>query len=154
EIPLADFSWGRLQPGMLLEEGEAPFPRLEKLAEAAAPEPMEEEPVNVITFDDFQKVDLRVAEVRAAEKVAGTEKLLKLRISLGAEERQIVAGIAQHYGPGELIGRRIVVVTNLQPVKIRGEESRGMLLAAEGKDGRLVLATVDDPEMEPGLKVG
>ena len=93
--------------------------------------------VNVVTFDDFQKVDLRVAEVLAAEKVAGTDKLLKLRISLGDEERQIVAGIAQHYAPEQLVGRRIVVVANLRPVKIRGEESQGMLLAAE-QIGQLV----------------
>ncbi|GAH17755.1 unnamed protein product, partial [marine sediment metagenome] len=73
---------------------------------------------------------------------------------LGDEERQIVAGIAQHYRPEQLVGRRIVVVANLQPVKIQGEESRGMLLAAEQKDGRLVLATVDDPKIVPGAKIG
>ncbi|MFC1620639.1 methionine--tRNA ligase, partial [Candidatus Neomarinimicrobiota bacterium] len=73
---------------------------------------------------------------------------------LGDEERQIIAGIAQHYAPEELIGRRIVVVANLQPAKIRGEESCGMLLAAESEDGDLVLATVDDPNLPPGLKIG
>ncbi len=154
DVPLADFAWGRLRPGVPLGEGEAPFPRLETLVTASQVEPAEEQPENVVTFDDFQKVDLRVAQVLAAEKVAGADKLLKLRISLGEEERQIVAGIAQHYGPEQLIGRRIVVVANLQPVKIKGEVSRGMLLAAEEKDGRLVLATVDDPGMEPGLKIG
>ena len=154
DVPLADFTWGGLRPGVPLGEGEAPFPRLETLAVASRGETPEEQPENVVSFDDFQKVELRVAEVLAAEKVAGTDKLLKLRISLGEEERQIVAGIAQHYDPGQLVGCRIVVVANLRPVKIRGEESRGMLLAAEGKDGRLVLATVDDPGMEPGAKVG
>ncbi|MFC1543146.1 methionine--tRNA ligase [Candidatus Neomarinimicrobiota bacterium] len=147
------FKWGLLIPGTPLGEGEAPFPRLDKLVGEAPAEPDKEPPENVVTFDDFQKVDLRLAEVLATEKVSGTDKLLKLRISLGDEERQIVAGIAQHYTPEQLIGRRIVVVANLQPVKIRGEESRGMLLAAEGKDGRLVVATVDDPNLPPGLKV-
>ncbi len=154
EVPLDDFTWGRLQPGTLLGKGEIPFPRLEKLDIAPEPAPVKKLPENVATFDDFQKVDLRVAEVLAAEKVAGADKLLKLRISLGDEERQIIAGIARHYSPEQLIGQRIVVVANLQPAKIRGEESRGMLLAAEGKDGRLVLATVDDPNLPPGLKIG
>ncbi len=154
DVPLADFTWGGLRPGVPLGEGEAPFPRLDTLVVAGQVEQPEEPPENVATIDDFQKVDLRMAEVLAAEKVAGTDKLLKLHISLGEEERQIIAGIAQHYSPEQLTGRRIVVVANLQPVKIRGEESRGMLLAAEGKDGRLVLATVDDPGMEPGAKVG
>ncbi|UCH09538.1 MAG: methionine--tRNA ligase subunit beta, partial [Fidelibacterota bacterium] len=154
DIPLADFTWGGLQPGTSLEEGGAPFPRLDKLEVVTQPEPGEEQPENVVTFADFQKVDLRIAEVLAAENVAGTDKLLKLQISLGDEERQIVAGIAQHYQAEELVGRRIVVVANLQPAKIRGEESRGMLLAAEGKDGKLVLATVDDPNLPSGLKVG
>jgi len=154
DVPLADFTWGGLRPGVPLGEGEAPFPRLETLVTASRVEPAEEQPENVVTFDDFQKVDLRLAQVLAAENVAGTDKLLNLRISLGDEERQIVAGIAEHYAPEQLVGRRIVVGANLRPVKIRGEESRGMLLAAEGKDGRLVLATVDDPDLPPGLKIG
>ncbi|UCD38520.1 MAG: methionine--tRNA ligase subunit beta, partial [Fidelibacterota bacterium] len=153
DIALADLSWGRLKPGTPLETGETPFPRLDKLEVAAQPEPARE-PENIVTFDDFQKVDLRIAEVLAAEKVAGADKLLKLQISLGDEERQIIAGIAQHYEAQELVGRRIVVVANLQPAKIRGEESRGMLLAAEDQDGKLVLATVDDPNLPSGLKVG
>jgi methionyl-tRNA synthetase len=156
DISLADFTWGKLRPGTILEEGETPFPRLDKLVPAdkeAAPEP-ETQTEGVVTFDDFQKVDLRVAEVLSAGKVEGADKLLKLQISLGDDERQIIAGIAQHYAPEELVGRRIVVVANLQPAKIRGEESRGMLLAAESKDGDLVLATVDDPNLPPGLKIG
>jgi methionyl-tRNA synthetase len=156
DIPLADLAWGKLQPGTALEEGETPFPRLDKLvpAEKEVTPETETQPEGVATFDDFQKVDLRVAEVLSAGKVEGTDKLLKLRISLGDEERQIIAGIAQHYAPEELVGRRIVVVANLQPARIRGEESRGMLLAAESKDGDLVLATVDDPNLPPGLKIG
>jgi methionyl-tRNA synthetase len=156
DIPLADLSWGKLQPGTVLEVGETPFPRLDKLVppEQEAPAPAEAKPEGVVTFEDFQKVDLRIAEVLSAGKVEGADKLLKLQISLGDEERQIIAGIAQHYTPEELVGRRIVVVANLQPAKIRGEESRGMLLAAESDDGNLVLATVDDPGLPPGLKVG
>ena len=79
----------------------------------------------------------------------GTDKLLKLRIKLGEEERQIVAGIAQHYQPEELMGKMIIVVTNLQPTVIRGVESNGMLLAASGKD-TIVLATMDDPSIGSG----
>lgn len=156
DIPLADFAWGKLQPGTILEVGETPFPRLDRLVppDKEPPPAPEAQPEGVVTFDDFQKVDLRLAEVLAAGRVEGTDKLLKLQISLGDEERQVIAGIAEHYTPEELVGRRIVVVANLQPAKIRGEESRGMLLAAESDDGQLVLATVDDPNLPPGLKIG
>jgi methionyl-tRNA synthetase len=88
------------------------------------------------------KTQLRVAEVLSAERVKGADKLLQLQIDLGSEKRQIVAGIAQYYAPDEMVGMKIVVVANLEPAKIRGIESRGMLLAAQ-KDGRLTLVTVD-----------
>lgn len=83
-----------------------------------------------IDISEFAKVDLRIAEVTTAERIEGTDKLLKLSISLGSETRQIVAGIAQHYTPEELVGKKIVVVANLKPAKLRGVESQGMLLAA------------------------
>jgi methionyl-tRNA synthetase len=94
-----------------------------------------------ITIDDFMKVELRVALVKFAEKVKGADKLLRLEIDLGDEQRQIVAGIAKAYDPEKLIGRKIVIVANLQPRKLRGLESNGMLLAASfGEEGTPVLA--------------
>jgi methionyl-tRNA synthetase len=97
---------------------------------------------NLIGIDDFLKVDLRVAQVKFAEKVKGADKLLRIEVDLGYEQRQIVAGIAKAYDPEKLIGRKIVIVANLQPRKLRGLESQGMLLAASfGEDGTPVLAS-------------
>jgi methionyl-tRNA synthetase len=94
-----------------------------------------------ITIDDFLKVELRVAQVKVAEKVKGADKLLRLEVDLGTEMRQIVAGIAKAYDPEKLVGRKIVIVANLAPRKLRGLESNGMLLAASvGEDGSPVLA--------------
>ena len=104
-----------------------------------------------MSVEAFAKSDLRVAEVIQAERVAGTDKLLKLKIEIGSEQRQIVAGIAQEYPPDELLGKKIIVITNLKPVKIRGVESHGMLLAAEDKKG-LSLLTVDK-DIEAGTKI-
>ena len=94
-----------------------------------------------ITIDDFKKIDLRIARVTQAENVPKSEKLLKLQVEVGSEKRQIVAGIAQHYKPGDLVGKSIVVVFNLQPAKLMGQESQGMLLAASNSDGKLVVVT-------------
>jgi methionyl-tRNA synthetase len=96
----------------------------------------------MITIDQFKEIDLRVATVLAAEPVPGADKLLKLQIDLGEEQRQLVAGIAKHYRPDNLVGQQIVVVANLQPAVIRGIESQGMLLAAV-YEGGLSLVTVD-----------
>jgi methionyl-tRNA synthetase len=104
-----------------------------------------------ISIDDFKKVDLRVAKILSAERVEGADKLLKLRVTLGLEERQLVAGIAQHYTPEELVGKQIIVVANLQPVVIRGVESNGMLLATVS-EGKIIVATMDKP-CEPGSKL-
>ena len=96
----------------------------------------------MITIDDFAKIELRVAQVKFAEKVKGADKLLRLEIDLGYEQRQILAGIAKAYDPEKLIGRKIVIVANLQPRKLRGLESNGMLLAASlGEEGQPVLAS-------------
>jgi len=95
-----------------------------------------------ITIDDFAKVELRVAEIKVAERIPKADKLLRLEVDLGYEKRQILSGIAEWYTPEELIGRRIVVITNLAPRKMRGLESHGMLLAAShGEGGKPVLAT-------------
>jgi methionyl-tRNA synthetase len=93
-----------------------------------------------ITIDDFVKVDLRVAQILVAERVPKADKLLRLEVDLGYEKRQILAGIAQYYEPERLIGRKIVIVANLAPRKMRGLESNGMLLAASLPDGAPVLA--------------
>jgi methionyl-tRNA synthetase len=95
-----------------------------------------------ITIDDFLKVELRVGQVKAAEKVKGADKLLRLEVDIGTEVRQLVAGIALAYSPESLIGRKVVIVANLQPRKLRGLESNGMIVAASaGEDGKPVLAS-------------
>ena len=93
-----------------------------------------------ITIDDFAKVELRVAQVKVAEKVKGADKLLRLEVDLGYETRQIVAGIAEAYAPETLVGRKVVIVANLAPRKLRGLESNGMIVAASLEGGRPVLA--------------
>ncbi len=109
--------------------------------------------MQTIKFDDFAKIDLRVAKIVKAEKIEGADKLLKLVVSLGDEERQIVAGIAQHYSPDELVGKKIILVANLEPKKLRGVESQGMLLAAvKGNDEEIALL-VPDKDIEEGTKV-
>ncbi|WP_375105781.1 methionine--tRNA ligase [Lysinibacillus fusiformis] len=104
-----------------------------------------------ITIDDFMKIDLRVATVTACETVPKADKLLKLQVDLGYEQRQVVSGIAKFYSPDELVGQKVIVVANLKPVKLRGDLSQGMILAGE-KDGILKLASVDS-KLENGAKV-
>ncbi len=115
----------------------------QKLNTAAPVEEPKEKETPKITFDDLAKVQLRVAKILQAEPVPKTDKLLKLQIQIGAEQRQIVAGIALKYSPDELIGKKIIVVANLQPATIRGIESNGMLLAAEDDDGNFSLLGLD-----------
>lgn len=103
----------------------------------------------MIPFDRFQEVEMRVATVKEAERVEGSEKLVRLLVDAG-EERQIVAGIGTAYDEQELIGRQIVIVANLEPRKLMGLESQGMLLAADGN--RPVLLRPDE-EVEPGAKI-
>ena len=96
---------------------------------------------NRIGIDDFAKVELRVGQVKVAEKVKGADKLLRLEVDIGSEVRQIVAGIAEAYKPESLIGRKVVIVANLAPRKLRGIESNGMIVAASvGEKGSPVLA--------------
>ena len=99
----------------------------------------------MISIDDFSKLELRIAEVIAAEPHPNADKLLVLQIEVGGERRQIVAGIRLHYAPEELVGKHIVVVWNLEPAKLRGIESQGMLLAASDDQGRLSLVTPERP---------
>jgi len=121
----------------------------EKAGESA-PEAAAED--GLIDISEFGKVQLAVAEVLEAAKVDGADRLLQLKIQVGDEQRPLVAGIADYYKPEELVGRRIIVVKNLKPAKIRGIESRGMLLAAK-KGKKLVLVTTDG-EIPSGASVG
>jgi methionyl-tRNA synthetase len=97
----------------------------------------------MITIDDFASIELRTARIQHAERVEGTDKLMRLVVEIDGEERQLVAGIAKSYSAAELPGKKIVVVANLQPATIRGVESNGMVLAAADKDGNPTLVTFD-----------
>lgn len=120
---------------------EAPSQAKEAASPPTATTPVAAPINNTITIDDFSKVELRVAQVKVAEKVKGADKLLRLEVDLGTETRQIVAGIAKAYDPEKLIGRKVVIVANLAPRKLRGLESQGMIVAASlGDDGVPVLA--------------
>ena len=118
-------------------------------AGAAAPAPTADAKISI---DDLAKVDLRVGVIQAAERIQGADKLLKLQVNIGEEVRQILAGIALAYAPEELVGRKIVVVANLAPRKMRGLESNGMLLAASVEGGKPVLCTFGE-DIAPGAKV-
>ena len=165
---IQDAEWGKLEPGTKVVKGDPVFPRidLEALTEAeeesivaeekqeAVGKPLEQKENSEtpqVSIDDFAKLDLRVAEIKAAEPVSGADRLLKLQITIGSEQRQIVAGIAQHYTPEDLIGKRIVVVANLKPAKLRGVLSEGMLLAASTADN-LGLITVEK-DLPSGARV-
>ena len=107
-----------------------------------------------ISIDDFFKAKLRVAQILAAEKIEKSNKLLKLQVDAGEEEpRQIVAGVAKHYQPEDLVGRKIVIVANLKPAKLMGELSQGMLLAGSDDQGNLELLSLQSP-LAPGSSVG
>jgi methionyl-tRNA synthetase len=106
-----------------------------------------------ISINRFQDVDLRVAEIIHAEPVKKTDRLLKLNVQVGPEQRQIIAGVAGYYEPQALIGKKIVIVANLEPAKIKGLESQGMLLAAQTDKG-MTLLTVMDEDFPTGSKIG
>ena len=110
------------------------------------------EEVSEISIDDFAKLDLRTAIVTAAEKVEKTEKLLKLTVDLGTEQRTIVSGIARFYTPEDMVGRTVILIANLKPAKIRGIESHGMLLAASNAD-KSALSLVTARNLPAGCKV-
>ena len=105
-----------------------------------------------ITFDEFAKIELRVAQIKDCEDIEGADKLYRLTIDVG-EERQIVAGIKQHYAKEELIGKKIVIVANLEPRKLRGTLSHGMLLAASNEDKSSVVLLTLDKDIPNGSKV-
>ena len=107
--------------------------------------------MDLITYEDFKKIDLRVAKIIEAERIENSEKLIKLQIDLGEEKRQIVAGIGKFYNPEDLINKQIVVVCNLQPKALMGLESNGMLLAASNEDQISLL--IPDQEIPPGSTI-
>jgi methionyl-tRNA synthetase len=169
--------WGALAPGTQLGKSQALFPRMEKAEAIERIEAMENEMQNApkpvaapaasataaaaqpatnekIGIEDFAKVEMRVGQVKTAERIVGADKLLKLTVDIGTEIRQICAGIAQYYEPEALVGRKVVVVTNLAPRKLRGVESNGMIVAASvGPEGRPVLAGFhEDAEVGARLK--
>jgi methionyl-tRNA synthetase len=165
---LEDLRWGGLAAGAVVTKSGALFPRVDvkgstgpgpartRAATSPAREPASTGgagagPVR-ITIDDFKKVDLRVAEIVAAERVAKSKKLLKLTITLGDEQRTLVAGIAEHYEPAGLVGRKVVVVANLEPAVLMGVQSNGMVLAGEDPAGRLSLLTLDK-DLPTGARV-
>ncbi len=133
------------QPTAAVEAAPAPAPATEEVTETTP----------TIAIDDFVKIDLRVARILIAERIPKADKLLRLEVDLGYEKRQILSGIAQWYAPEDLIGRRIIIVANLAPRKMRGLESHGMLLAAShGEDGKPILATfAEGDEIELGSRL-
>src|SRR5690554_2055528 len=146
--------WGLIPVGTRTAPGEPLFPKIDLEAlqreieeSRAEPEPPAEPPLahkDPITIDDFAKVELRVVTVEKAEPHPNADKLLVLTVRMGPETRTVVSGIKAHYSPEELVGRKLVLVTNLQPAKLRGVESQGMILAAEDASGRLSLVTLDE----------
>ena len=164
-------SFRALPSGFKTINGEPLFPRLELEKELEALEALKEKPkvpaaaktdagsktetvtgLTQISIDDFAKVDLRVAKITACEKVEKSDKLLKLFLQVGAETRQVVSGIAKWYAPDDLIGKKIILVYNMKPAKLRGVESQGMILAADTKDGAAKVVFVDDA-VDDGAKL-
>lgn len=144
-------SWGAVKKEIVVSDTKPLFPRIEE-KEKEIKMSNEKEAAELIDITDFTKIDLRVAEVVGAERVDGADKLLKVEINLGGEKRQIVAGIAKHYTPDELVGKKIVVVANLRPVKLRGVESQGMLLAASDSNTISILTPLKDVEIGSKVK--
>ena len=108
---------------------------------------------NIITFDDFLKVDLRVVTVLEAEEVPDSQKLLKLKVSLGSTQKQIIAGIKKSYSPEDLVGKQIVIVANLEPRKLAGLESEGMILATHNEEDKIILVSPQE-EVPAGSELG
>lgn len=160
--------WDKIQVGTKVERGKIIFPRLEiekelvilndanqalidKRAKGKKVEKMDEikeiveEKIEEVTIDDFDKIKLKVAEVISCENHPKADKLYVLQLKIGEEQRQVVSGIKEFYSPEDLVGKKVVVITNLKPVKLRGVESKGMILAAEDSDGKLsLLSTLED----------
>jgi len=160
-----DTKWGTLKSGTIVNPGENLFPRIDdkkkdtqenvRKEKTAKKEKVEaeckEQKNETISIEEFKKLDLRVGKVLAAEDVPGADKLLKITVDFNSEKRTLVAGIKQHYTPEELIDKNIVVVFNLEPAKIRGIQSQGMLLAASDKEKVVLLTT--EKKIDAGSKI-
>lgn len=166
-------TWGVLPADTVYTKGDVIFPRIDmkkelaeleaamKAAQAAsvanqekkAGEEQKEEPVPEITIDDFNKIKLKVGTVIASEKMPGSKKLLKNQIKIGNETRQILSGISPNYTPEEMVGKKVIVLTNLPPRKMMGEMSYGMILVAEDENGELSLASVDKADFADGSSI-
>ncbi|MDP8228901.1 MAG: methionine--tRNA ligase subunit beta, partial [Candidatus Electryoneaceae bacterium] len=120
------------------------FPRVKKIKVETAPKPKKKKTKPEITIEDFAKLDLRVGLITSVQRVPDSDKLLAVEVDLGSEKRQVVAGIAEKYDPQSLIGRRVVIVANLKPIKLRGELSHGMMLAAGDKEVIGLVTTLED----------
>jgi methionyl-tRNA synthetase len=146
EVKLADAAqWGISPAGRQTQTGEPLFPRIDMQALASDIETKEEtlEHKPEITIDDFAKLELRVGKILHCEQHPKADKLLVLKVKVGPEERTIVSGIRQWYKPEELVGKKVIIVANLKPVKLRGIESQGMILSAEDKDGNLSVSGLE-----------
>jgi len=144
------FDWGHLKPGTKLGKTDGLFPRIE-VQEALEEKAEKLDIKDEISFDDFMKMDIRVGKIIKAENHPNADKLLMLQIDLGAEQRQVIAGIAEHYAPDDLVGQSVSIVANLKPAKIRGELSQGMILAAD--DGKTISPLIPLKKVDPGSKV-
>ncbi|MEJ6952234.1 methionine--tRNA ligase [Natronospora cellulosivora (SeqCode)] len=159
DLKWSDLAWGGLESGSKVNKAEPIFPRidieeyfeeLEKRKKETEKKAKKEKKKKdkgekeLISFDDFTKLDIRVAEILEAEKIEGSNKLLKLQVDLGEEKRQLVAGIGKTYQADELLGKKILMIANLEPAKIFGVESNGMILAASNDEGDMTLSTVED----------
>lgn len=146
-------NWGNLQDGIVVSKGNPIFPRvdLKKEENTQTHKPKQTKPksdkkmTENISFSEFQKLDLRVGNIISVESVEGADRLLKLQVDIGDEQRQVVAGIAEHYTPDTLIGQQIVIVVNLEPATIRNVESQGMILAASGDSVVLITPETEVP---------
>jgi methionyl-tRNA synthetase len=156
ETFFADFRFEDLKTGLKIQRPRPLFPRVnlqDFLKEEAPVAVLEkrEEKMDIVTFDEFKRMDLRVGEILKAEKVPGTDKLLKIEVNLGPEKRTMVAGVGDTYSPEELVGKKLVVIVNLKPAVIRGIESQAMLLAAEV--GGKAIIPFFDRDVSAGAKV-
>jgi len=152
-----ELNWGFLQPGTKIAKGNPLFPRIETATKTQGETRVDQDKqpapasTDQITIDDFKKISLRVGKILAAERVPKSTKLLKLQVDIGAEQRQVVAGIGTKYAPEDLVGKRVVVVANLKPAKLMGVESQGMVLAAGEEEVSALLTTIED--VAPGSKI-
>jgi methionyl-tRNA synthetase len=156
EISFAAFRFEDLKTGLKIQRPKPLFPRvnLQDFLKEDVPSTVlekKEEKMDIVTFDEFKKMDLRVGEILKAEKVPGTDKLIKIEVNIGTEKRTMVAGVGDTYSPEELVGKKLVVIVNLKPAVIRGIESQAMLLAAEV--GGKAIIPFFDREVSAGAKV-